>query len=320
MPCFRPIHGYRSRELTEKGKRSIVFNSKNGFLDLPVTVPCGQCIGCRLERSKQWATRCMHEADMYDKNCFITLTYSPENLPKNGTLVVEDFQKFMKKLRKEFKGDKPIWNQKKNIFEYPIRFFHCGEYGEENKRPHYHALLFNFDFEDKEVCARNNDNIYYSSATLDRLWSKGICMVGDLTFESAAYVARYCTKKVTGEKAENHYMVLDYDSGEILGDRKPEYVTMSRNGGIGLNWYKQFKNDLYPDDFVLVRGKKCKVPKFYDKKLEEDDKKLYNKIKAQREANAVLHEENNTRERLEVREIIQNIRAKMLKRSFENES
>src|SRR4051794_29862641 len=103
MPCFRPLKGYRARVTNpDTGKRSIVFNARKGFNDLPVDLPCGQCIGCRLERSRQWAIRCSHEAKLHEENCFITLTYAPEHLPPGGTLVVKDFQDFMKRLRFEF--------------------------------------------------------------------------------------------------------------------------------------------------------------------------------------------------------------------------
>ena len=101
MACYYPLKGYRARAVNPKtGKRSIVFDSSLGFMDMPVEFACGQCIGCRIERSRQWAIRCVHEAQLYEANCFITLTYAPEHLPKNGSLVLEHFQKFMKRLRK----------------------------------------------------------------------------------------------------------------------------------------------------------------------------------------------------------------------------
>ena len=92
MPCYHPISGYRSRHLNKSGKRSIVFDKKNGYIDMPITVKCGQCIGCRLEYSRQWAIRCLHEAQLHEDNCFITLTYDDENLPHNGSLTKPHFQ------------------------------------------------------------------------------------------------------------------------------------------------------------------------------------------------------------------------------------
>jgi len=172
MPCRDPLKGYRSRERNPSGKRSIVFSAREGFHDQPVNLPCGQCIFCRLERSRQWAIRCIHEAKLHEENCFITLTYSDQHLPSHGGLVLSHFQDFMKRLRFKFS-------------HIPIRFFHCGEYGERSSRPHYHALIFGLDFVDKYHYRTVNDQKYYRSPTLERLWDKGNSMIGDLTFESA---------------------------------------------------------------------------------------------------------------------------------------
>ena len=116
MPCYSPIKGYRSKVLSPNGKRTIVFKPNLGFVDLPVLVPCGQCCGCRLERSRQWAIRCTHEASLHENNCFITLTFNDDNLPSDKSLDVRHFQLFMKRLRKQFGSN--------------IRYYHCGEYGE----------------------------------------------------------------------------------------------------------------------------------------------------------------------------------------------
>lgn len=281
MPCYRPLKGYRSRIINpDTRKRSIVFNPREGLYDLPLTFNCGSCIGCRLERSRQWAMRCVHEASLHEKNCFITLTYAPEHLPEGETLVFKHFQDFMKRLRKKY-GE-------------GIRFFHCGEYGEKKFRPHYHALLFNFDFPDRETAPANlnkhSDHDLYVSNSLTELWGKGICTVGDVTFESAAYVARYITKKITGELAETFYENIDYETGEIF-DRKPEYITMSRRPGIGKGWYDQWKTDVYPSDSVVIRGKEMKPPKFYDKQIELDDPKLFRSVKRKRKHEGEKKEE-----------------------------
>ena len=238
------------------GKRKIVFNPRDGFSDLPILLPCGQCIGCRLERSRQWAIRCMHEAQLHDENSYITLTYNDKNLPKDGSLNLRHFQLFMKRLRKKT-GKK-------------IRFYHCGEYGEKFKRPHYHACLFGYQFPDLRYFKTINGNKLYTSKYLDSVWTNkngetmGFSTIGNVTFESAAYVARYIMKKINGEKAEAHY--VNKETGEIL---KPEYTTMSRRpGGLGAEWLKKYKTDVYPGDFVVVRGKKMKPPKYYDRQYE----------------------------------------------------
>lgn len=296
MPCFRPLKGYRSATVNpDTGKRSIVFNPRHGFVDLPVDVPCGQCIGCRLERSRQWAIRCVHENSLHEESCFITLTYDDENLPEGGSLRLKDWQDFMKRLRKAHGTG--------------IRFFHCGEYGERFARPHYHAVLFGFDFSDKTVWKSRRGNTTWRSKELERLWPWGISEIGAVTFESAAYVARYIMKKQTGPKAEDHY-----------GGRKPEYTTMSRRPGIGKNWIEKWVSDVYPRDKVVMRGKEMKPPKFYDTHFELAYPSEFATIKARRKANAVKKQEHDSIERLAVREECATQRAKRLIRSYENES
>lgn len=209
MPCYHPLPAWYSKRRGESGKRGVVFNVADGFKDKQIDLPCGRCIGCRLERSRQWAVRCVHEAALWDSNCFVTLTYDEENCPKDGGLIPEHFVLFMKRLRA--------------CYGAGIRFFHCGEYGEKLGRPHHHAILFNFDFADKRFHSRSSDgNVLYTSAELERLWRFGFCTVGACTFESAAYIARYSLKKITGSAAESHYQ-----------GRKAEYLTMSRKPGIG---------------------------------------------------------------------------------------
>lgn len=303
MPCYNPINGYRSKSVNNSGKRSIVFQLSQGYKDMPVSVPCGQCIGCRLERSRQWAMRCVHEASLYENNCFITLTYSPEHVPEHNSLVVSHFQKFMKRLRKKYSPQ-------------TIRFFQCGEYGEKNERPHYHACLFNFDFTDKLLYRTIRDTKLYVSSTLDNLWPFGFSTIGDVTFESAAYVARYVTKKITGKYALHHYNTIN-SGGEILAERHPEYTTMSRRPGIGRDWYEKFTSDVFPSDYLIVNEKKVRPPKYYDRLFDQFDPTQHQQIKAKRAIHAKQNSVNNTLIRLNVRETIQLEKLKQLKRSYE---
>lgn len=276
--------------------------------------------------------RIMHEASLYPENTFVTLTYNEENLPRDGTLSVpkyeirknkkgeevkvqvesSDFQKFMKRLRKRFICPK----HKK---ETRIRFFHCGEYGSNTKRPHYHAILFNMDFPDKEVWQINDlKQPVYRSEILEKLWPQGFSTIGAVTFESAAYVARYVTKKITGEEALEAYNSIDHETGEILKELEPEYCTMSRRPGIARDWYDQFKGDCYPKDFVTVNGKKMNPPKFYDKLYEIDEPMEMQLIKNKREQLRKKFASNNTPERLEAREKVKTAQNKMLVRKAEN--
>lgn len=307
MTCYHPLKGYRSKELTVNGKRSFVFDQRKSTGDV-LEIACGQCMGCRLERSKQWAVRISHEASLYDQNCFITLTYSPENLPSPPSLSVRDFQLFLKRLRKKFGSN--------------IRFFHCGEYGEQLGRPHYHACLLNFDFPDK-YHFRNNGRAdqVYRSPILEELWGKGHCEIGSVTFESAAYVARYITKKITGQQAENHYTRVDTDTGEIYS-LKPEYTTMSRRPGIGQPWLEKFKTDVYPSDSVVIRGgTKIMPPRYYNNRYEVMHPEKYAQIKRARmlksSTNIVDKLRDNTTERLKVKETVQLRTIETLKRNME---
>ncbi len=280
MPCFSPLDGYRSQTVNASGKRSVVFNVREGFFDRPVTVPCGQCIGCRLEKSRQWAMRCVHEASLYEENCFITLTYDDERLPASGSLDKSAFTKFMKRLRRRFDSQR-------------IRFYHAGEYGDRFGRPHYHALLFGFDFPDKYPWSVRSDHPVWRSHILESLWPFGQSEIGSVTFESAAYVARYVVKKVTGEKADDYYSVVT-ELGEVV-PIQPEYSTMSRRPGIGKAWYDEFKSEVYPSDGVVIRGKLMKPPRFYDGQYELEDPRSMAAVKARRRAAQDVDEQRSSR-------------------------
>lgn len=303
MACFHPIKGFRARLPGPNGKRKIVFDVKKGFEDLPVTLPCGQCRGCRLERSRQWAIRCSHEASLYSKNCFITLTYADAYLPPTGSLDITHFQKFMKRLRKKNGTN--------------IRFYHCGEYGEKFRRPHYHACVFNYDPKDRKIYKTINKQKLYTSESLAKLWPYGMVIVGDVTFKSAAYVARYIMKKISGPMADKHYRIVDPETGEITAELAPEYTTMSRRPGIGQGWLEKYKYEPYPDDFVVINGKKMRPAKYYDRQYEVAYPSDYESLRGQRVRNAKKHAENNTPARLKVREQVLKARTSILKRELE---
>lgn len=309
MPCYHPISGFRSKTVNESGKRSIVFNPNQGFRDQPMDVPCGQCIGCRLERSRQWAIRCVHETQLHAQNAFLTLTYRPEALPRHGSLVKKHFVDFMKRYRFWLNED----------YQKKLRFFMCGEYGENFGRPHYHAIIFGHDFHDKTPYKKVGGNLYWKSAKLEELWTHGHCIIGEANFETAAYVARYVTKKINGDKALEHYNKIDLKTGEVLSERIPEYVTMSRRPGVGREWYNRFKVDVFPADEVVLRGKQLKPPKYYDKLHELEEPTAHAITKRQRIAEAKQNAKHNTWERLLVREEIKQDKFKQLKRNFENE-
>lgn len=228
----------------------------------------------------------------------MTLTYSNEYLPSDGGLDVTHWQIFIRALRKKMG---------------PVRYFHCGEYGDLHNRPHYHACLFGIDFSSDRKTHSVKDGITtFTSPTLTALWKKGFCLIGDVTFESAAYCARYIMKKVTGPLADDHY--LDKKTGVLL---KPEYTTMSRRPGLGKTWIDQYQKEVYSRDAVITRGHPSRPPKFYDSQYEIFNPEHHDQVKANRVRYAAQHAENNTPDRLFVREKVQAARLKQLTRNLD---
>lgn len=285
--------------------------------------------------------RLLHENQLHSESCFITLTYAAENLPYGGTLIKKHFQDFAKRLRKRFHGRK-------------IKYFHCGEYGEACAhcglsrrrcrcpsfvvalgRPHYHAVLFGVTFDDQEHFKDSADgSAINTSETLQRLWPAGFVTVGAVTFKSAAYVARYCLKKINGKakitpvrRTPNSLLLTPYErlseDGEII-TLQPEYTTMSlkgsapgQPGGIAAEWYRRFKTDAYPSDFIVINGKKMKPPKYYDRLLELEDPEARAALRERRMAEALKRESDSTTARLLVREQVKIAQTRALKRGIE---
>lgn len=252
----------------------------------------------------------MHEAQMWPQNSFVTLTYDNDNLPTDNSLVKWHVQDFLKRLRERHRPN-------------PLRYFHSGEYGDQYQRPHYHLCLFNIAFADQKLWTRERDNNLYTSEALDQTWSHGRAIVGELTFESAAYVARYCCKKITGERSEAHYVRLHPVTG-LTHQVEPEYATMSRGGkgghGIGSTWLETFSADVWPYDEVIVRGHPCRPPRYYDKLLEQTQPGLLQALKLRRELEATTRAHDNTPARLEAKEKVKQAQFTQLKRSYDNET
>lgn len=262
MVCFTPLKAYRGSGGT------VVFSSKEGFGDLPLDLPCGQCTGCLVKRAREWAIRCVHEASLHERSCFLTLTYRNEisfrrgargappvryGLPADGSLDLRHWQLFAKRMRKEIG---------------PFRFLSVGEYGAKNFRPHYHALVFGQDFSgDRQLWKQSGPHYLYTSRVLADLWGHGFCSIGSVDFESAAYVARYCLKKHGSAVKTEPYRRIDLATGEEYYVRR-EFTTMSRRPGIGAGWFAKFRDDLYPSDEVVHDGRRFGVPRYYDS-LEE---------------------------------------------------
>lgn len=255
MACLFPVGTYKmSGELTLR--------------------PCGMCKKCRLEIAKSWSVRIIHESKMHVENCFITLTFNDQNLPEDGSIRKNDIVYFIKKLRK-------------SIYPKKIRFYACGEYGDVKFRPHYHLLIFGYDFPDKEIfkAVPKGEDCYhiYISEKLSSLWDKGFSTVADLTMETALYTARYVQKKITG--SNEHALRIKKDR---YGSKHVEFALMSRMPGIGATWFDEFGNDVYPKDFVTINGRKFKPPRYYDSLYARKNPIKFEKIKQKREEKTEL--------------------------------
>jgi len=284
MACTRPLHGYAA----PGGKISFKDETNSRGHRVPsIIVKCGQCLGCRMERKRGWAIRAVHEAQMHEENSFLTLTYDNEHLPKDGSVRVKDWQDFAKRVRKN-KG--------------PFRFFHCGEYGENTFRPHYHACMFGHDFHaDRTKHAQKGGHPLWISSELSELWGNGFCTIGSLSFDSAAYVAGYCVKTKTGKEANAYLERVNFATGEVT-TVKPEYATMSRNKGLGYSWYQKYKTDVYPDDFVVMKGQKFRPPAYYDTLLEKEEPEQWARIQARRQSFVANNADFQSPRRLKAKE------------------
>lgn len=307
MPCYHPLKGVRGG-VNSNGKRPLLFDVKlvDCSSQLPTLVPCGQCVGCRLEYSRQWAMRCLDEVKMHKENSFITLTYDDAHLPVDKSLDKRVFQLFMKRLRK--------------ALDKKVRYFHAGEYGERYGRPHYHALIFGHAFNDRKFLKRTGSGFnIYTSNELASCWPFGYSSVGDVTFESAAYVARYCMDKIKISEASNDVMQKKYEaryvdkrSGVV---RIPEYTTMSRRPGIGYRFFQKYRSDMYPFGTKVVNGVEVKTPRYYDSLYEAESPQAFAELKSKR--NSLINVIENSMMRLLVKEEVTLNKIAKLKRELE---
>lgn len=305
MPCFDPLYAVQ----TSPGAK-LRFLSKSDFENLDdfkiaqefclqeghelFRVPCNKCLGCQLESSKQWAVRCALEAQEYEHNYFLTLTYEKSPLAfksevdlltgefldykvVGGTLLKSDFQKFFKRLRIDFK--------RQFGFE-GIRFFGCGEYGSSKGRPHYHALVFNLPLNDL-IFYRYSDSGFpiYLSPILTKIWGLGHVFVSEFSYRTAAYVSRYVMKKF------DHFDPSDSDD-----DLEPEFRTMSRRPGLAAAYFERNKDRIYEFDKVYVQQDDSPLvsvpPKYFDYLLEKEFPDLLSEVKEVRRSKADILSES----------------------------
>ena len=290
MPCFTPVEAWQ----LESGQ--VVF-SERGKIRRSLSLRCGQCVGCRKDRAAEWAARILHEAQLHKHSWFLTLSYDDEHVPADGSLDYKHFQSFMRRLRK--------WQRRRErklkISHSKIRFYMAGEYGEEKGRPHYHPCMFGVTFPDQRYYRKSPSGFsLWRSDDLDKLWSHGLCSIGALSFDSAAYTAGYINKKVLGSLERSHYTRVNGSTGECHQVR-PEFARMSLRPGIGARWLDQFCSDVLPRDYVVVNGRKSRVPRYYCNLFRERDPLGYAELEADRFQKSLSAEADRTPARLAVR-------------------
>lgn len=264
MRCTRPrTVGFRS-----DGK-TISWSPKNYSKEFATfQLPCGKCIECRLEYARNWAIRCVHESKMHPQNSFITLTYSDEKLT-SPKLQYRDFQLFAMRLRSKIRADlrkkigKINWSQmdlseKKAIYDAnQIGIFVTGEYGDKTKRPHWHAIIFNWQPPDPVPKYRSHrgDQVW-SSESLTKLWGHGIAEFGSVTFHSAGYCARYAAKKLSHGSDNDH-------------DFHPISKKSTRHA-IGKKFLEKYYEDVFNHGYIILPdGTQTTIPRYYEKWLQK---------------------------------------------------
>lgn len=253
MACYHPI------EVQVRAKAPL-----SGLW--PVTVGCGSCIGCRADQARQWAVRILHERQLHDAAWFLTLTYSDERLPENGSLRAKDLSGFFKALRRRV-GE--------------VRYFACGEYGERTQRPHYHAVLFGPWLLDRCVVRADEGGDVWRSESLEACWPHGFSEFGTVTAASASYVAGYVRKKVSRKAFPNADVRVDAETGELV-DVEPEFARMSLRPAIGRRWIERYWRDVYPRDFVVFDGGEYKPPRYYDKWMDANHPEVMVNVRERR--------------------------------------
>lgn len=370
MTCFHPLPAKRNAA----GGKPTIYRRINAPAFCDIKLPCGKCIGCRLDRTSMWATRCLHESQLNDDNCFLTLTINPyylqlqrpelvlptlrvdkpeirDDLTTGSNIAPErliasqpqsrsggpvdssspraESVPYAFRLRAPPSMAVPDWRgglskeaHKDFIKRYrhhhgPLRYYMCGEYTKA-WCPHYHYLIFGHNFKDRYYWKTSESGEkLYRSAELEKLWPWGHAWIGDVTYESCAYVAAYVMKKITGPKAETHYRQTDEGGNDYW--LEPEFNEMSRRPGIGKEWWMKFNADIHTDDVVVkMSGGKIRPPRYYDKLLELMDPAAMAVIRMKREIRAKELAGDNTPARLADKETVTIAKMALKKRKLED--
>ena len=311
MTCFKPITVWKQTHARLDIPAKDYYELKKvSFHEVPgrekIEIPCGHCLGCRLDHANMWATRITLEAKNWKKCCFITLTYNNPNLPinKHGlpTLIKKDLQDFMKRLRYYEKGTEEWTNPTTGKKEHPIRFFACGEYGPKGGRPHYHLAIFNWEPDDLKLYKLNkHGDPIFTSKKLYKIWGKGFCPVEELNFNTASYIARYVQKKAGIAPQKREYtkeLTSEWKIDERNGKpwlhwkntvkkqeklQEPEFINMSRAVGIGKLYWIENKEKIKKNKGILLKVKdkvKLKpIPRYFQKLWENENWEEYARFK-----------------------------------------
>jgi len=296
MACFEPLQGFKRRD-----NGGIGWSLRDVWADVPMTAPCGKCIGCVNRKKRDWSVRMAHEAQMHDQAWFVTPTYDEEHVPKTGTLEMDDGSKFIRSIRKARKGEK-------------ISYYLAGEYGGQTKRPHYHIALFGLSLDDLETNGSTKKGAALRSPWLEKRWGKGFAPVSELTPASAAYVAGYVRKKeASKEEREAEWERYYSDTGEIISVT-PETARMSNRPAIGKRWIEKYWREVYlAGDFVVMGGREVAPPLYYDTWLEENQPEVWRGIEASRKEK--LDPGEYTERRLQTKKVCMEARANLKRRT-----
>jgi hypothetical protein len=307
VACYFPSKAYRTPHGSDRG---LTFNASQALNpDNPISLPCGRCNGCRQDLSDEWAIRCKHEQQMHEANGFITLTYADDKLPADYSVDRRPLQLFLKRLRKSLAGQ--------------IKFFAGAEYGPLDRRPHYHVIIFGWDFHaDRKYFKTTDDGekLYTSTQLSDAWQNQGFCTVGSVTFNSIKYCTGYIfDKEYNADKQTNHYTYTHPVTGDVVR-QQPEFSAKSQ--GLGSTWFDKYKADCFPSDFLVVDNKQVAVPRYYRLKLNEQEehaRKLraaFHPLKPDKNLRKKASKANSTPERLKVRKTIHDIKLKRRKHTL----
>lgn len=291
MPCYHPRQAFLAPELGLNGKQKVSFKYRDGWAEM--ALPCGQCMGCRIDRTSQWALRIKHETYEHKHSIFVTLTLDDDNLLEQEYSVhIRTAQAFVKGLRQYLSRlPDPV----------TIRFYLCAEYGEKSGRAHYHIIIFGWWPSDAKVF-REGRYPLWRSEILEHLWGRGHVSFAPVTDANASYVAQYCQKKWTGKGAKKHYQFIDKDG--VYYELTPEFALMSRRPGIGRAYVEKYASEILSSDSIVRAGREVSVPKYYYKVLAESHPAEMATVRAKRKETALLPavRANSTKDRLRVRE------------------